>query len=86
MNAILNKNNSNLLGASIYVSMYPCNECAKLIIQAGVTRVVFFTGKLGDGKVDASYRASNKMFQLAGVEVCQHQPDLAAVGQLFMQL
>lgn len=41
MNAILNKNNSNLHGASIYVSMYPCNECAKLIIQASAAFPTF---------------------------------------------
>eukprot|EP00959_Pyramimonas_sp_CCMP1952_P132273 2765629-Pyramimonas_sp.AAC.1 len=33
MNAIMNKNAASLAGASIYVTMYPCNECAKLIIQ-----------------------------------------------------
>jgi len=74
MNAILNKNHASLVGASIYVTMYPCNECAKLIIQAGLTRVVYYRGKLGDGKVDPSYSASSRMFELACVEVVQHQP------------
>ena len=39
MNAILNKNEANLENSTIYVSMFPCNECAKLIIQ------VIFKGK-----------------------------------------
>ena len=41
MNAILNKNQSDLQGATIYTSLYPCNECAKLIIQSGIKRVVY---------------------------------------------
>ncbi len=35
MNAILNKNESNLKNSTMFVSMFPCNECAKLIIQSG---------------------------------------------------
>jgi len=49
MNAILNKNNSNLHGASIYVSMYPCNECAKLIIQASPRALTYTPGRLQGG-------------------------------------
>ena len=49
MNAILNKNNSNLHGASIYVSMYPCNECAKLIIQASQRVLTSTPGRLQGG-------------------------------------
>mmetsp|Transcript_2407 Transcript_2407/g.4920 ORF Transcript_2407/g.4920 Transcript_2407/m.4920 type:complete len:291 (-) Transcript_2407:187-1059(-) len=72
MNAIMNKNAASLAGASIYVTMYPCNECAKLIIQAGIKHVAFHRGKLG-GK-DPSYEASNRLFKLAGVEVVQLSP------------
>mmetsp|Transcript_4794 Transcript_4794/g.8243 ORF Transcript_4794/g.8243 Transcript_4794/m.8243 type:complete len:284 (-) Transcript_4794:218-1069(-) len=75
MNAIMNKNSASLAGASIYVTLYPCNECAKLIIQAGIQHVIFCKGKLGGaGKVDPSYTASNRLFQLAGVDVAQLQP------------
>lgn len=45
MNAIMNKNAQNLDGASLYVTMYPCNECAKLVIQSGIKEVVYFEGK-----------------------------------------
>lgn len=45
-NSILNaKNTPTLCGASMYVTMFPCNECAKLIIQAGIREVVFFEDK-----------------------------------------
>ena len=55
MNAIMNKNSQSLHGATVYVTMYPCNECAKLIIQSGIREVVYFEGKLpmargGNGK------------------------------------
>jgi len=46
MNAILNKNQADIEGATIYTSLYPCNECAKLVIQSGIKRVVFATVKL----------------------------------------
>ena len=46
MNAIMNKNSQSLRGATLYVTMYPCNECAKLIIQSGIREVVYFEGKL----------------------------------------
>eukprot|EP00891_Asterochloris_glomerata_P005638 jgi/Astpho2/5638/e_gw1.00079.172.1_t len=41
MNAILNKNTASITGAKIYVTMFPCNECAKLLIQAGIREVIY---------------------------------------------
>jgi deoxycytidylate deaminase len=40
-NALLNTNHADLNGACLYVTMFPCNECAKLLIQAGIKDVVF---------------------------------------------
>lgn len=45
MNAIMNKNCTDLAGCSIYVALFPCNECAKLIIQAGIKEVIFYSDK-----------------------------------------
>lgn len=42
LNAIMNKNSADVKGCSMYVALFPCNECAKLIIQAGRTRAVPF--------------------------------------------
>jgi len=39
MNAILNKIVGQLKGCKIYVALFPCNECAKLIIQSGIKEV-----------------------------------------------
>lgn len=41
MNAVLNTKGADLKGCTIYVSMYPCVECAKIIIQSGITTVVY---------------------------------------------
>ena len=42
LNAIMNKNSADVKGCTMYVALFPCNECAKLIIQAGRTRAVPF--------------------------------------------
>jgi dCMP deaminase len=63
-NAILNST-KDLHGSRIYVDLFPCNECAKLIIQAGIKTVLYMKDKYKDSD---SVKASKKMFDLAGVE------------------
>jgi len=87
MNAIMNKNSASVAGGSLYVTMYPCNECAKLIIQAGIEEVVYYEGKISEaktedgapdgGKGDPIYAASKRLLTLAGVRVRQHRPSVA---------
>ena len=48
MNAVLNKNAASVAGASLFVTMFPCNECSKLLIQAGIGEVVFYEDKQAD--------------------------------------
>jgi dCMP deaminase len=62
-NAILNST-KDLHGARIYVDLFPCNECAKLIIQSGIKEVVYLSDKYKDTD---SVKASRKMFNLSGV-------------------
>jgi dCMP deaminase len=45
MNAILNKNGASVAGARVFVTMFPCNECAKLLIQAGIAEIVYHEDK-----------------------------------------
>jgi dCMP deaminase len=62
-NAILNTT-SDLAGSRIYVTLFPCNECAKLIIQSGIKEVIY----LEDKYTDADFtRASKKLMDMAGV-------------------
>ena len=68
LNAILNARGKNLSGSIIYVDLFPCNECAKAIIQAGIKEVVYLSDKYAstDGTV-----ASKKMLKSAGVKLRQ---------------
>lgn len=45
LNAILNSNITDLKGCTLYVTLYPCNECTKAIIQSGITKVVYAENK-----------------------------------------
>lgn len=67
LNAILNSK-KDLKGCSIYVSLFPCNECAKAIIQSGIARVVYESDKYSNtpGTI-----VSKKMLRSAGVELVQ---------------
>lgn len=65
LNAILNNRNNNLDGCTLYVSLFPCNECAKIIIQSGIKKVVFYDDKYAHTD---STKASKKMFDMAGVK------------------
>jgi dCMP deaminase len=64
LNAILNRISTDLTGCTIYTTLYPCNECAKAIIQSGIGEVVFLSDKYRDS--DAN-EAARTMFRLAGV-------------------
>ncbi|MDO5409920.1 MAG: dCMP deaminase family protein [Lachnospiraceae bacterium] len=64
LNAILNYRGGSLEGSRLYVTLFPCNECAKAIIQAGIKTVVYSSDKYGD---TPSVKASRRMFQAAGV-------------------
>ena len=69
LNAILNYRGGSLEGAKIYVSLFPCNECAKAIIQAGIKTVVYSSDKYADSD---STRASKRMLDAAGVRYYQY--------------
>ena len=66
LNAILNSGGKDLRGASIYVALFPCNECAKAIIQSGIKEVVYLSDKYANEKTTI---ASNRMLQAAGVKL-----------------
>ena len=64
LNAILNYRGGSLEGAKLYVTLFPCNECAKAIIQAGIKTVVYDQDKYRD---TPAVIASRKMLDAAGV-------------------
>ena len=70
MNSVLNYrgNRKELESARIYVDLFPCNECAKIIIQAGIKEVIYLSDKYAntDGTV-----ASKRLFDKCGVKYRQ---------------
>ncbi len=74
LNAILNAT-QKLHGCTIYVSLFPCNECAKAIIQSGIKRLVYEDDKYAE---TPAVLASKKMLSAANVEMVQldHQVDI----------
>ncbi|MGI6095740.1 MAG: deoxycytidylate deaminase [Lachnospiraceae bacterium] len=71
LNAILNYRGGSLEGAKLYVSLFPCNECAKAIIQAGIKTIVYKCDKYKD---TPSVIASKRMLDAAGVRYYQYKP------------
>ena len=69
LNAILNYRGGSLEGAKIYVTLFPCNECAKAIIQSGIKTVVFECDKYAD---TPSVIASKRMFDAASVRYYEY--------------
>ena len=65
LNAILNSNH-NLKNSTCYVTLFPCNECAKAIIQSGIKKVVYLEEKYPDSLQDI---ASKKLLSLANIKV-----------------
>ena len=67
LNAILNSPRP-VNGCTIYVSLFPCNECAKAIIQSGIKKIVYESDKYAETD---GVKASKKMLLAAGVELIQ---------------
>ena len=72
LNAILNANGRDLRGSRVYVALFPCNECAKAIIQSGVKEVVYLSNKYKD---TMATMASRRMLEAAGVTCRQLRTD-----------
>ncbi|MDO5100413.1 MAG: dCMP deaminase family protein [Eubacteriales bacterium] len=69
LNAILNYRGGSLEGSKLYVSLFPCNECAKAIIQAGIKEVIYDSDKYSETEMVI---ASKRMLSAAGVGYRQY--------------
>ena len=72
LNAILNANGRDLRGSRIYVALFPCNECAKAIIQSGIKEVLYLSDKYNDTMLNL---ASKRMLDAAGVKFTRLQTE-----------
>jgi len=64
MNAIMNKNSADVKGCTIYVALFPCNECSKLIIQSGIKEVIYLSDKHHDKEICV---AARKLLDMAKI-------------------
>ena len=72
LNAILNYRGGSLEGAKLYVTLFPCNECTKAIIQSGIREVIYYSDKYAD--TDSTI-AAKKMFDLVRVKYRQYEKE-----------
>lgn len=72
LNAILNASGRDMRGTRIYVALFPCNECAKAIIQSGITEVIYLSNKY---KNTDNCLASKRMLEAAGIKLTQFESD-----------
>lgn len=70
LNAILNYNGGSMKDSRCYVTLFPCNECAKALIQKGIGEVIYMSDKYADS---AQTKASKRMFDSAGVKYRQYE-------------
>ncbi|MGN1136156.1 MAG: deoxycytidylate deaminase [Oscillospiraceae bacterium] len=80
LNAILNSNGKSLKGAKIYVDLFPCNECAKAIIQSGIKEVVYLYDKYANNEATI---ASKRMLDAAGVKYTRLKTEIDSLELSF---
>ena len=71
LNAILNYTGSDIKGAKVYTTLFPCNECTKALIQSGVSEVIYLSDKYSN--TDSTI-AAKRMFASAGVRTRSYEP------------
>ncbi len=82
LNAILNKNTADLRGCRIYVTLFPCSECTKLIIQSGITQIIYLSDKYHDSETCC---AARRMLDMVGVQYVAFKPSVPRIVIDFAQ-
>ena len=62
LNAVLNAISTDLRNCRIYVGLFPCNECTKVIIQSGIREIIYLSDKYSESD---QVKASKRMLDLA---------------------
>ncbi|SRR6056297_1969388 len=70
-NAILNSA-TDTQSAKMYCTLFPCNECCKVIIQKGIKEVIYESDKYHDSDI---WKAARRLLDLAGVKYRQYKPE-----------
>ena len=80
LNAIINATSRDLFRCKIYVSLFPCNECAKVIIQSGICEIIYLSDKYKDTE---SVKASKILFNEAGIVYQKFVPERKSINLSF---
>ena len=80
LNAIINAK-TDLTGTTLYTTLYPCNECAKLIIQSGIKEVVYLSEKFN--KEYAQFKASEYVLNKAKIKTRKFKSNLKKIELSF---
>ncbi|MFA6624351.1 MAG: dCMP deaminase family protein [Bacilli bacterium] len=75
LNAILNSNH-DLHNSIVYVTLFPCNECTKAIIQSGIKKIIYISDKYHDTDEEI---AARKMLDMAGVEYVKYEGKIPSI-------
>lgn len=71
LNALLNYSGTDMKGSKIYTTLFPCNECTKALIQAGIKEVIYLCDKYAETD---SVKASKRMMTSAGITFREYKP------------
>lgn len=82
LNAVLNSITFDLRGCRIYVALFPCNECTKVIIQAGIREIIFLSDKYNDTD---SVKASKIMLKKSNTLYRQFKPSRESILLEFIE-
>lgn len=77
LNAILNSGGRSLKNCKLYCSMFPCNECAKAIIQSGIKEIYYLSDKYSALDI---YKISKKMLTSAGIKTIEMRPNIKSLN------
>ncbi|CAC5413845.1 comEB [Mytilus coruscus] len=72
LNAVVNKIQADVRGCRMYVTLFPCNECAKLIVQSGLEEVIYY--KMQDPPKEEIVKATKKMFEYGNIMLTKYEP------------
>ena len=70
MNAILNYTGGHIKGAKIYVTLFPCNECTKALVQKGIKEIIYLSDKYCES---ISVKAAKRMLDSAGINYKKYE-------------
>lgn len=82
LNAILNNIGMDLKGCKIYTALFPCNECAKAIIQSGISEVIYLSDKHAAKDI---FKASKFMLDKARIKIRKVNPGISNISLSFRE-